>query len=71
VILKSNIGRLIKQSKYRREYLQKELSVSANTLSNWCTNKATPSLEKAFKLAMILECSVDDLYEVINEEEHQ
>lgn len=41
----------------------KELGVSANTLSNWATGKAIPSLEKAFKLSRILKVSVEDLYE--------
>lgn len=62
-MLKSNIGPIIKQSKYRREYIQKVLGVSANTLSNWCTNKSMPSLEKAFILADLLGVKVDDLYE--------
>lgn len=62
-MLISNIGILIKLSPYKREYIMKELDVSANTLSNWCTGKSIPSLEKAFKLAELLECKVDDLYE--------
>ncbi|RFU61312.1 XRE family transcriptional regulator [Peribacillus glennii] len=62
-MLKSNIGELIKQSKYKREFIMNELNVSANTLSNWCTGKSMPSLYKAFKLAEILGCMVDDLYE--------
>jgi putative transcriptional regulator len=60
---KSNIGWLIKKSPHSREYIMKELGISANTLSNWSTGKSIPSLDKAFKLADILEVKVDDLYE--------
>lgn len=62
-MLKSNIGWLLKKSSYNREYIMKELGVSANTLSNWSTGKSIPSLEKAFHLADLLNCKVDDLYE--------
>ncbi|MEY2196884.1 helix-turn-helix transcriptional regulator [Neobacillus sp. BF23-41] len=62
-MLISNIGDIIKKSKYKREFIMKELSVSANTLSNWSTGKSIPSLEKAFQLAELLDCKVDDLYE--------
>ncbi|MCI1615409.1 helix-turn-helix transcriptional regulator [Heyndrickxia oleronia] len=67
-MLKSNIGTLLKNSKYNREYVQKYLGVSANTLSNWSTNRSIPSLEKAFKLAMLLDVKVDDLYMWIDDE---
>lgn len=60
---KSNIGELIKQSPYKREYIMKKLGVSANTLSNWSTGKTLPSLDKAFQLADFLGVKVDDLYE--------
>lgn len=63
IMYKSNIGQLIKQSPYKREYIMKNLGVSANTLSNWSTGKTLPSLDKAFQLADILGVKVDDLYE--------
>ena len=62
-MFKSNIGWLIKKSPYSREHIMKELGISANTLSNWSTGKSIPSLDKAFKLADLLEVKVDDLYE--------
>ncbi|MED5102419.1 helix-turn-helix transcriptional regulator [Niallia circulans] len=62
-MLKSNIGWLLKNSPIKREFIMKELGVSANTLSNWATGKAIPSLEKAFKLSRILKVTVEDLYE--------
>ncbi|WP_108669563.1 helix-turn-helix transcriptional regulator [Peribacillus acanthi] len=61
--MKSNIGKMIKGSPFKREYIQKELNVSRNTLSNWCTGKTHPSAPELFKLAELLGCKVDDLYE--------
>lgn len=61
--MKSNIGKLLKESKFKREYIQKELGVSRNTLSNWSLGKTHPSAMQLFKLAKLLEVRVDDLYE--------
>jgi DNA-binding XRE family transcriptional regulator len=62
-MLKSRIGLLLRTSKYRREFIQKELGISANTLTNWCTDKTYPTIDKAFKLAELLEVDINDLYE--------
>jgi putative transcriptional regulator len=70
-MLKSKIGILLRTSKYRREYIQKELGVSANTLSNWCTGKTYPTIDKAFLLAKLLEVNLDDLYEYEEEEKER
>ena len=67
-MLKSKIGMLLRTSKYRREFIQKELDISANTLSNWVSGKTYPTIDKAFKLAELLEVDVNDLYERGNEE---
>jgi putative transcriptional regulator len=62
-MLKSRIGMLLRVSKYRREFIQKELGISANTLTNWCTDRTYPTIDKAFLLADLLEVNVEDLYE--------
>lgn len=62
-MLTSNIGKLLKESPLKREYIMKELNVSANTLSNWATGKNLPSLEKAFRLSRLLGVTVEDLYD--------
>lgn len=61
-MLESQIGKLLRTSIYRREYIQKELGVSANTLSNWCTGRTYPTIDKAYILADLLGVKVDDLY---------
>ena len=68
-MLKSRIGILLRSSKYRREFIQKELGVSANTLTNWCTDKTYPTIDKAFKLAELLEVNIEDLYEMESKKE--
>ncbi|MCM3216082.1 helix-turn-helix domain-containing protein [Niallia taxi] len=39
------------------------MEVSRNTLSNWRTGKAYPSVPKLFKLSRLLGVTVEDLYE--------
>lgn len=67
-MLKSNIGRLIDQSPYKNEYVMNYMGVSRNTLSNWRTGKALPSLEKAFKLSRLLNTSIDKMFEYEEDE---
>jgi transcriptional regulator with XRE-family HTH domain len=62
-MLKPRIGKLLKVSKYRREFIISELEISKNTLSNWIAGNTFPTIDKAFKLADLLEVKVDDLYE--------
>lgn len=62
-MLKSRIGILLRTSKYKREYIQKQLGVSANTLSNWSVGKTYPTMDKAYELAALLDCNIEDLYE--------
>jgi len=62
-VLKSRIGELLRVSMYRREYIQQQLGITANTLSNWSTGKTYPTMDKAFRLADLLGVKVDDLYE--------
>jgi putative transcriptional regulator len=62
-MLKPRIGKLLKVSKYRREFIISELDISKNTLSNWIAGNTYPTIDKAYKLADLLEVKVDDLYE--------
>ncbi|MDE5054919.1 helix-turn-helix transcriptional regulator [Niallia taxi] len=62
-MLKSRIGELLRISKYRREFIIKELGISPNTLTNWVTGKTYPTMDKALILVKLLECKLEDLYE--------
>ena len=61
-MLKSRIGELTRVSKYKTEYIIKELGVSRNTYTNWCSGRTYPTIDKAYKLAEMLEVNVEDLY---------
>lgn len=65
-MLISRIGELLRVSKYRREFIIKELEITQNTLSNWVTGKTYPTIDKAYILADLLEVKVDDLYDRTN-----
>ncbi|MCV9886224.1 helix-turn-helix domain-containing protein [Metabacillus halosaccharovorans] len=67
--LKSNIGWLIDKSPYNRTDLRYRYNKSAVTISNWCTGKSYPSAIELFDLALLLNCTVDDLYERLEEED--
>ncbi|UAT29487.1 helix-turn-helix domain-containing protein [Bacillus badius] len=59
----SKIGKIIKESPFKREYIQKEIGVSRNTLSSWCMGKTHPNAPELFRLARLLERDVHDFYE--------
>jgi putative transcriptional regulator len=58
----NNLSQAVKESPYKREFIQKQMGISRNTLSNWCTGKTYPSIPQALKLAALLNKSIDDLY---------
>ncbi|WP_240056572.1 helix-turn-helix transcriptional regulator [Bacillus mesophilum] len=60
----------MKESKYSRVELCDIFGISANTLSNWCTGKTYPSVPQLWKLSMLLNVKVDDLYK-LKEEHHE
>lgn len=65
--LKSNIGELIDQSPYKREFFRKRYNKTPNTISNWCTGKSQPTATELFDLAFILGVTVDELYDFAEE----
>lgn len=67
--LKSNIGKKIDESPYKRQDIKEHFKKSRNTISNWCTGNSYPTVPELFELAHLLNSTVDDLYEVIKEGE--
>ncbi|MBW7649782.1 XRE family transcriptional regulator [Anoxybacillus sp. ST4] len=67
--LKSRIGEAIEKSGLRNDYIRKHVDVQQKQLWNWKNGVSFPTLEKAFILAKILRCKVDDLAELIEVEE--
>lgn len=62
--LKSNIGKIIDESPYKREYIRKVFNRSRNTISAWSTGKSFPTVNELFELAKLLDVKVDDLYDM-------
>jgi len=61
--MKCRMNELIEEKGYKKKWIAAQLGVSADVLSRWVNDRGMPSLEKAFQIADILECKVDDLYE--------
>lgn len=66
--MKCKIGEIIEERGFKKKYIANLMSVTPSQLSNWISSRAYPPMDKAFKLAAILNCKVDDLYEYENKE---
>lgn len=73
--LKSNLNAVIKQKGYQKQWLAEQVGVSKTQFTQWCTNdqktgyiKSVPSVLNALILAGILECGVNDLFELVKED---
>lgn len=55
----------IEELKLTQQGLAKELSVAHQTFNGWVTGRITPSLAVALWLSERLDCSVNDLFELI------
>lgn len=62
-IMKNCIRKLRKEKKYRQEDLAAALGVTRQTINAIENDKYDPTLLLAFKLASILETTVDELFE--------
>ncbi|WP_339227849.1 helix-turn-helix transcriptional regulator [Oceanobacillus sp. FSL K6-2867] len=66
--LKSNIEELITNSGLQKKFIAEKLEVSVKQLRNYELAKSLIPIDKAFILAALLCCKVDDLYEWIDNE---
>lgn len=66
--IKCNLGRILDIKGIKRKWVAEQLDVSQQTVSGWIKDKNYPPMDKAFKLARILDVKVDDLYEEIKKE---
>lgn len=65
----SKIGERIKESGLRDDFIASRLNVSRKTVYNLKRGLSYPTFEKAFELAFILGCTVDDLAERVEKDE--
>ena len=63
-MLKSRIGEVIDNRGLKHRWVAEQLGIAPTVLSRWVNDRGRPSIEKLFKLAALLDCKVDDLYEV-------
>lgn len=68
-MLKSRIAQHIERSGYRKDFIAKKIGVSYRQLAKYITGDSYPTVPKLFKLAELLGCKVDELYEYRREEE--
>ncbi|MBS4172146.1 helix-turn-helix transcriptional regulator [Bacillus sp. FJAT-49736] len=58
----SRIGYWVKKKDVKLKFIAKELSISYQTVSNWCTGRSHPNGPQLFALAELLGVKVDNLY---------
>jgi transcriptional regulator with XRE-family HTH domain len=64
--MRCKIGELIESKGMKKKYIAKKIGITPTQLSNWLALKSYPPLDKAYLLADLLNCKVDDLYERID-----
>jgi len=68
-MLRSRIEELVQNSGLKKSYIADKLEVSVKQFRNYETGHSLIPIDKAFILAELLGCKVDDLYEVLYEKE--
>ena len=51
------------EKKMTQTTLAEKMGVSKQTVNGWVNSKFPPPLETAFKLAQLLECNIEDLWD--------
>lgn len=62
-MLKSRIKIRLAELHMKQTELADILGVTKQTLSLWVNDKSNPTLDTAFKIAKLLDCKVDDLFD--------
>lgn len=68
ILLKSRLKVKLAEVEMQQQELANILNVTKQTMNAWCNNRANPPLEVSFKIAKILNCKVDDLFQYIDED---
>lgn len=61
--MKCNIENMVKKSGLKKAFIADKLEVSVKQFRNYETGHSLIPIDKAFVLAKLLNCKVDDLYE--------
>lgn len=62
--MKSNIKWLIAKSPYKQYEIAEKMEVTNQALNSWIRSGSYPPIPKAVKLAKLLGCTLNDLYEI-------
>lgn len=68
MILKPKFDEHFERMGLMKKFVAKKIGISQNQMSNICSGKSYPTAVNLFKIADILQCKVDDLYERVDEE---
>ncbi len=63
MLLRCNLEDLIKKSGLRKDFIADKLQISTRQLRNYELQKSYVPMDKAYILADLLNCGVEDLYE--------
>ena len=61
---KNKIRVVLADKMITKTYLAEKLDVSNMTISRWCANTTQPSAIQLLEISKILDCKLDDLFEV-------
>lgn len=58
----NNLKEIIEKRGLKNKFVADQLNVSPQAFSAWINNRSNPSLETAYKIAKVLNCSVTDIW---------
>jgi DNA-binding XRE family transcriptional regulator len=62
IIVKNKLKDILNQKGIKHIWLAEELNVSKATISNILNNKQQPSIETTYKIAILLNLEIDDIF---------
>jgi DNA-binding XRE family transcriptional regulator len=60
--LENRLNEIIKKKGLKKTFIADQLGVSKQALNAWANGSSKPSLENAFKIAELLDCSLYDVW---------
>lgn len=62
------IEELIRKKGYQKRYIAEQMGITNNTLTHWMKNRSMIKLDQAVKLAEVLNCELEDLFIIENDD---
>lgn len=64
----SNMEEIIRRKGIKKKHIANYINISATQFSGWLSMKTYPPADKLFLIAHVLDCKVDDLYSIVEDE---